>query len=372
MKRIAIGAPAFDPLDAGGLNRYTGEMLRALMARDGEKVVFTTSPEVREQYGDSTRLVAPHVLSRSNFAGNALRLAWHQMYLPRALRREGVAAFFSPVPEGMLSAPCPQVITVHDVLPLRFPEVYPRLQHYFRYIVPRLLRASAAVIVDSEATRQDVQEFYGVRELPLHVVYPGYDARVFRRSEPESVEAVRNRYGLGDYVLAVGETRPYKNMRRLIEAFARARLSGLQLAIVGKASRMDREVANLPRKLRVESRVCFLGYVPDEDLASLYSGAVAFVYPSLYEGFGIPPLEAMACGCPVIASNVASIPEVCGDAALYVDPYDVESIGGAVRHLADDTSLRDTLRRKGLARVQRFGYTEAADRVARILSDCVV
>lgn len=317
-------------------------------------------------------MVRPRMLSQSNFKGNLLRLAWHQLSLPAELRRARTSVLYSPVPEGMLSPPCPQVITIHDVLPLRFPEVYPRLRYYFRHVLPKIIASSSAIIVDSEATAADVRRFYHVTDKPIHVVYPGYNSVLFRPPHALAVERVKKNHQLDQFVLSVGETRPYKNIRRMIEAFAAVKLPELQLAIVGKGSKMDPDLKGLPASLGIADRVRFLGYVPDEDLVALYGGARAFIFPSLYEGFGFPVLEAMASGCPVVASTASSIPEVCGDAAEYIDPFSVASIVEGVRCVVSEPALQISMRQRGLERAMKFSFEDAGRRVLEILQEQVL
>jgi glycosyltransferase involved in cell wall biosynthesis len=234
-------------------------------------------------------------------------------------------------------------------------------------VLPRIIAASSAIIVNSNSTAADVRRFYRVGDIPIHVVYPGYDAELFRPPDPKAIARAKSLYQLDNFVLSVGETRPYKNIRRLIEAFASVRIPELQLAIVGKSSKMDPGLVNLPNEHGVKHQVKFLGYVPDADLVALYGGARAFVFPSLYEGFGFPALEAMACGCPVVASTAASIPEVCGDDAQYVDPASVESIAQGIRRVVSDPALQSMLREQGLRRAASFSYEGAAERVLEIL-----
>ena len=368
-KPIAVNAIALNPRGADGINRYTGQLLDALWRTNVTWTVYAASPAVSDAVPGVGKLVARPDYAQSNFRGNLSRLLWYQIRLPGLLRAGEAAAFYSPVAEGMFAPPCPQVITLHDVLPLRFPETYPRLRYYFRHVLPRIIDASAAIITNSETTAADVRSHYSLGDKPVHVVYPGYDRDVFRPVRADATQAALTRYGLEQYVLSVGETRPYKNIRRLLEAFARIQLPDLQLAVVGSMNKMDADLQNYPHTLGISDRVRFLGYVPDGELAALYAGAKAFVFPSLYEGFGFPPLEAMACGCPVVASNVASIPEVCGENAVYVDPHSTGSIAAGIERVVTDDALAMSLSRRGLDRAQDFSYQRAATRVATILQD---
>lgn len=367
---IAVGAITCDEPASGGIQRYTREVLRELLRRDPDLIAFVASPRVHAGHPLQTRLVTPERLTRGNFTGNLLRLLWHQAVLPGALRREGASVFYSTVPDGMFAPPCPQVVTIHDLIPLRFPQSSPRQRHYFRFLVPKLIDASAAVITMSDATRQDLQRFYGIAGDRVHVVHQGYRAEVFRPLEDERDAGIRARYGLGEYLLTVGEMRPYKNLPRLLEAFARLRAPGLQLALAGRASPREVDLPALAASLGIADRVAFLGFVPDETLAALYRGAQAFVFPSLYEGFGIPPLEAMACGCPVVSSKLAAIPEVCGDAALYVDAEEVDSLVVGMERVLSDSALRAMLRQRGLERAAGFTYAGAAEKILEVLRAC--
>lgn len=376
---LVVGALTCDRPAAGGIHRFTGELVRELLAQAPGATALVASERMLEDGAaggagsERLRLVRPVRMARGDFAGNLTRLAWHQAVLPGLLRRAGAGAFYSPVPDGMLAPVCPQVVTIHDLIPLRFPASSPRLRHYFRTVVPRIARASAAIIAMSEATRRDVVELLGVPAGRVHVAYQGYRAEVFRPVDAAGaagageLEAMRARFGLGRYLLCVGEGRPYKNVPALLRAFARVRDPGLELVIAGRAARREVDLPALADSLGVVERVRFPGFVADEELRLLYAGAEAFVFPSLYEGFGIPPLEAMACGCPVISSDRASLPEVCGEAAVYVDPEREESIVGAIERVVGDAALRAELRERGLERARRFSYREAARRVLEVI-----
>jgi glycosyltransferase involved in cell wall biosynthesis len=267
----------------------------------------------------------------------------------------------------MLLPICPQIITIYDILPILFPEVYPRMRYYFQHVIPYLIDKSTAIVTISEATKQDIQKYYNAGDKPIYIAYPSCRKDVFRLKEDKKNSEIKNKYSLDNFVLSVGETRPYKNTRRLIQAFARLNIDSLKLVVVGKISKIDPSLIELPKELKIVDRVIFMGEIDDEELAVLYRRAKVFVFPSLYEGFGIPPLEAMACGCPVVVSKVASLPEVCGDAAYYVNPYDIDDICGGIDRVINDLDLRQKLVDRGLERVKKFDYVKTVDRLLEII-----
>ncbi|MGD1902089.1 MAG: glycosyltransferase family 4 protein [Geitlerinemataceae cyanobacterium] len=352
---LAFDATGFHTSFNNGLNRYTQEAIAAL-EDFGELRLFSGDRALCHRLGRHGRHVPLGGLHQNNLRGNLSRLLWHQTALPAILSRaRSTPLFYSPVPEGMLLPVCPQILTVHDLLPLEFPEVYPRVKYYFRWILPRLLRASRAIVVPSDHTRRELLRYWPTLKTPCAVLPVSYRADLFF---PAPTARYADTASMPPFVLCVGETRPYKNIRRAIEAFARVVASGqrptLTLAIVGQLNRLDTAIAALPQQLGIADRVQFLGYVSDTDLADLYRRAAAFLFPSLYEGFGIPPLEAMACGCPTIVSRAASMPEVCGDAPHYIDPHGVEDIATGIVRVTGDRAYAQTLRSRGLDRVQSF------------------
>jgi glycosyltransferase involved in cell wall biosynthesis len=370
-RTIAIDLTACSPSRMDGINRYSIELLKALLASPVRDFIFyTSSAEILNVTDERIRVVTTAQMSDNNFQGNMRRLLWHQFQLPLLLKQNKVALIYSTVPEGMILPICPQVITVHDILPVLFPEVYPRLQYYFKYVISAILKASTVIAAVSESTKKDLQNYYNISEEKIQVVYPAYSKDVFYIKPEASIDTIKNKYHLNNFILCVGETRPYKNTRHLIQAFAQVNLPNLQLAVVGKISKLDRGLLQLPAQLKISEKVVFLDRVSDEDLAELYRGAKAFIFPSLYEGFGIPPLEAMACGCPVIVSQVASLPEVCGEAAYYINPYDIESIAQGIYQVITDDNLRQKLRFQGLEQVKKFSYQKTAQQLIDILSDC--
>ncbi|HYO62890.1 MAG TPA: glycosyltransferase family 1 protein [Pyrinomonadaceae bacterium] len=263
-------------------------------------------------------------------------------------------------------APCPVVTTVHDLAFEHIPETFKRRSWMqLRLTVRRTARAAAHVITVSEYSKRDIMATYGIPEERITVT-PEAAAPHFRPAPPEEVERVRRRYGVeGRYVLAVGSIQPRKNLARLVRAYSglRSRRSQAklpQLVLVGKRAWLYGETLRTVERSGLSDRTLFTGYVSEADLPALYTGALAFVYPSYFEGFGLPPLEAMACGTPVVAGDRTSLPEVVGDAGLLVDPFDESAIGAALERLLDDSELRARLRVKGLERARLFDWRETA------------
>lgn len=266
---------------------------------------------------------------------------WYPLALPRRARTADV--LHCPTFRGPLSSRVPLVVTVHDVGVLRRPTAFNRwTRGYSRFFVPRVVRAAARVIAVSEFTKRELVEVVGVREEHVRVVPNGV-------GEPFVADGQR---AAGEYVLAVGTVEPRKNLPRLAEA---ARAAGVELRVVGERGWGDVSV-NV-------AGVRFLGFVPDEELASLYRGALCFAYPSLYEGFGIPVLEALACGAPVVTSSGTAMAEVVDGAAVLVDPTDSQAIAAGI---AEAIRRRDELAPLGRTRAAGFSWRSAAEATASV------
>ena len=274
------------------------------------------------------------------------RLSWEMVTHPPDL-------LFVPAHVLPLVCPLPAVVTVHDLGYRHFPDAHPLAQRLYLDWSTRFSASRAAhIIADSQATRRDLVQLCGIPENKITVVYPGRDES-FTRVDPAAVCA---KYNLPErYLLHVGTLQPRKNLLRLIEA-ASHQSSVINLVLVGRRGWLSQPILEAAR--RHDVRV--LEYVPDEDLAGLYSGATAFVFPSLYEGFGFPVLEAMACGTPVICSNTSSLPEVAGEAALTVDPLDTAALSTAIARVLDDSALRESLIARGYEQIQKFSWEHAA------------
>jgi glycosyltransferase involved in cell wall biosynthesis len=363
--KIAFNASILQDNRKYGVSRFAKGMLIALYNKGIDCFIYPESASLGVYLGES-ELKVP---SKSRLTNNYSRLFWNQFSLPNMVKRDKVAYIYSPLAEGMLFPPCNQIITVHDLIPVLYQETNPRLKYYYKFILPTLLKNSRKVAVSSENTKKDLISFFDIKEDKVHVIYPGFDKKIFRCSSLERIKNTKLKYNLNDFILTVGESRQYKNFRNLLLAFAAVPIASLKLVVVGSLSKIDSELAKLPQELGISSKVIFTGYIDDSVLADLYSSADVFIFPSLYEGFGLPLLEAMSCKCPVIASNTSSIPEVCGDAAYYIDPLKVQEIGEAIYSVVSENNIKNKLISSGCKRIKSFSFNQAADQLLSLFQD---
>jgi glycosyltransferase involved in cell wall biosynthesis len=366
--RIAVNASIVDPF-LSGLGVYAVNLLKELAKLHDDLVVYTSCPEVCSVDLTKVRRISRRVQPSFGPKGHFQRLAWVQTALPLRLLIDKASLLLSPLPEGMLLPAVPQVVTVLDMIPLHFPEEYPRQQYYFRYLVPRILKKSRRTVTISENTKHDIMTFYAIEPERIHVIPPGFEKSRYRLGI--NSESLKMTYGLTDYLLYVGNLLPHKNLRRLLGAFSLiARKMPYKLVIAGyKDPRYYPELEAEAQALGLAEKVFFFNYASADELSALYTGAKAFILLSLYEGFGIPPLEAMACGCPVVVSNVSSLPEVCGDAAYYVDPYNIENIAEGIHKVLTDEPLRQSLIEKGLERARPFSWEKSAKEHIKVFEE---
>ncbi len=333
---------------AGALERLMGDRLRPIASRLAQLI------PPRRRMSDRAR-----TLGRD--------LWWHQIGVTRAARRAGATLLHLPAAVGPVRHTMATVLTIHDLNVLRFPELFrPWFRHYARFVLPRAARAADAVIAVSQATKVDIIEALAIPEQRVVVVPNGVDP-CFRPgpAEHDGAQDVRRRFGLPRaFVLTVGAVEPRKNLPRLLQAVARLRArpdtADVVLVHAGPDGWLAGDVSRTVQALNLSSAVRFLGYVPRAELAALYCAARLCAYPALYEGFGLPVAEAMACGCPVVTSNVSSLPEVAGDAALLVDAHSVEEIAAGVAALWTDAARRRELSVKGRVRAACFTWERAA------------
>ena len=289
-----------------------------------------------------------------------------QFTVPLDLRRARVQLFHSPHYVVSPLTPGPVVVTIHDCIHLRFPQYLPNRAAYVyaRTFMALGARRARRVITVSQASKDDIQHYLHTPANKIDVIHNGLDSRFLEAPDEANVARVRDRFLLNaPFVLYAGNIKPHKNVERLIEAFALMRKSGhedVKLLIIGDELSKYPGLRRLVHRHHLHQQVRFLGFVPDDTLAALYHLARVFVFPSLYEGFGFPPLEAMASGTAVITSNVSSLPEVVGDAALLIDPLDAAALAAAMCRVLGDDTLRADLVRRGHARVNAFAWERAA------------
>jgi glycosyltransferase involved in cell wall biosynthesis len=324
---------------------------------------------------DLTRRVWP-----ANFRTRALPLSdrqlsiiWHRLNLPLPVELATGRLDVLHSPDFVLPPVrrARTLLTVHDLSFLRFPECFaPPLLEYLTRNVPRSVARADLVLADSQSTHDDLGNLLGVPAERMRVLYPGGEPHRRPTVDPYSLQGALDRYAITrPYILAVGTLQPRKNYVRLIKAYALMRREHAvphQLVIVGGRGWLFQEIDDTIRDLRLESQVRLAGYAPEGDLTALYQGAEMLAFPSLYEGFGLPVLEAMACGTPVITSTTSSLPEAAGSAALLVDPLDVAALAEALWRLVDDEALRNSLRTQGFQQVKRFSWAASARQLRAI------
>ena len=351
--KIAIDAHMVGERETGN-ESYTVNLLRGLAATDSGDIIQVLTPHPGRLRA-IIDLPARFEIIPVTPAQPWLRIPFA---MPSAVRRHG-----SELLHVSYIAPplvrCPTVVTVHDLSFLIYPKsVTLRTRLILGSLVPLSIRRAARVIAVSEHTKRDLIERYGIPAEKITVVYEAAGPAFHETSATSLPPGVTE-----PFVLAVGNVEPRKNLERLVDAFAALASGGTfsgQLVIAGKQTGRAESVGRAVRNHGLERRIVFTGYLTEAELNGLYNRAALFVYPSLYEGFGLPPLEAMRCGCPVVASNASAMPEVLGDAALLVDPRSSPAIAQAMEAVLTRTELRQALREKGRRRAERFSWEKAA------------
>jgi glycosyltransferase involved in cell wall biosynthesis len=334
-------------LNPAGTGRYSRGLRTALCDQADVKIMDISHTSRRPRHAPARVLLG---LSRE--------LNYYPWRLELRARDLGADLIHIPAALGPLRARIPFVLTVFDVLPLRHPELFTRATNlHARQVLPRVARAAKRVITISEYSRREICELLAVPPDRVLTIHPGIDQRFVPR--PVDEHWLTERFGVRPpYVLATGTLEPRKNLRSVLDAFSQLP-NDVSLVVAGGHGW---HAASIERSLeRFGPRVTRTGFLSDDDLVLLYAGAACFVFPSLSEGFGLPPLEAMACGTPVVASNRTSLPEALGDAAILVDPEDVEALSDAVRRVLSDPVLADNLRERGRRQSERFTWSAAAD-----------
>jgi glycosyltransferase involved in cell wall biosynthesis len=301
---------------------------------------------------------------------------WKYFLLPEKLRKMDLDLVHDPSGTGfpLLSKTLPfkKVITVHALFSLIFPTFNIKAYIAWKFLGKKSMDGADKIIAISNFLKRELVRHLKVPENKIQVIYNGTDER-FRPLSQKEVEEVKRQYGLEfPFILHVGGIlNPAKNISTLVNAFYRLSKKGLKhkLVIVGKKGAQFDQVSKTVEKLGLQKTVVFLGYIPHEDLPKIYNAADLFVFPSVYEGFGLPPLEAMACGIPVITSNMGALPEVVGDAGILVNPFDIDGLTKAICEVLENEDLRQDIIRKGIKRAQLFSWKRNANEVLKLYKE---
>lgn len=366
--RIGIDVTA-SVTQGGGIGRYTRELVRALVEVGGEHTyhLFHAKPPKRLPVADPLPKGDNVVCHGAPLTDRWLYRLWYRLRLPLPVQllTGKLDLFHSPdfvlPPVG---GNIPTLLTVHDLSFVHYPKAFtPALTNYLYTVVPWSIGRATHIVADSRATKEDLIKFWKVDPVRITVIYSGVGSDFRPVTAGKQIAQVREKYDLGQtpYLLSVGTLQPRKNYQMLIRAFApvAARYPHSLVIAGGKGWLFDQILAEATR-LGIEDRVRFVGFVDDADLAALYSEATLFVFPSLYEGFGLPLLEAMACGVPVLSANASSLPEVAGEAALLLPPHGTEEWTGSMIVLLDDPSRRTQMVANGFRQARQFTWHKAA------------
>ena len=371
-KRIAFDARYINDR-YHGIGRYAFRLIEALAQAAPQTTFFVLRGTARDTRFDWATLEA---LPNIHLKKGPSPLFWPQEQLiwPFILRRLGVDLFHSPYFVAPLLSNVPAIITIHDLIFERFPQYMPwaHTRPYYRLLMALSTRRARRIVSVSQATAADLQQFYKIPREKIAVCGEAVDPSLAPICDDEEHRRLRKQYGLErPFVLAVGARRPHKNFQRLVEAFALIEpYCDHDLVFVGPADeRFPDEARQTAQNLQLDNRVHFLGWAPEADLPGLYSLAQAVAAPSLIEGFGLPVLEAMACGAPVLANDAASLPEVAGNAAMLVDATNSMALAMALRHLLSNPSLRRWLAEAGLQRAAVFTWSGVAEEIVQIYED---
>jgi glycosyltransferase involved in cell wall biosynthesis len=368
MPRIGIDARSLAEKGTGA-GRYLANLLKYYQDIDSNNQYFLYLNRPVEG------LAARYASRVIKMPGIPFSMPWMNIRLPLALIKDKIDLLHLPFFGYPFIRPCPTVITIHDIVFESHPEYLPlHKTAVLRTIFRHAARTTKKIIAVSEYTKSDLIKYYGVKEDKVEVIYEAPDP-IFRRIiESSKSEQKKLAYGITKkYILCVGAIHKRKNIEMLLRAFKELspKKEGVQLVLVGGVIWNSVDLTRMIAEQGLAGNVIHLKYVPDEDLVYIYNSAEILVYPSLYEGFGLPLVEAMACGTPVVASNVTSIPEVVGNAGILFDPYNVEDMAGSMDIVLKDSGLRGSLSKKSIERAKAFSWRNTAERTIGVYNGLI-
>jgi glycosyltransferase involved in cell wall biosynthesis len=368
--------------DAAGLGHYTYQLIRYLLEIDQKNEYFLYfNYRVREK--DIKKFNKSNVkIRRFPFScyKKFLPLAYSEMLASSFFLRDKLDVLHVPGGRAPLTYKKKMVVTTHNLGVKKFPELFSKRERIIFKIKPAAFKRADAVIASSEAAKNDLKNNFEISDKKIKVIHNAFDEKFFKNASVSEIQKVKNKYKIdGEYVLFMNTIKPLNNLTRLIEAFSKSRLilkgkkpnSNYKLVLAGKSGWMSDEIHQIAKDFGLKNEVIFPGYIDPENLNALFAGADIFVSVPVYEEFGAPVLEAMASEIPVICSNISSLPEITGGAAVTVDPYDIEGIKNAILKILDNDSLRDDLKRRGLDQAKKFHWRKTAEETLRVFEEVV-
>jgi glycosyltransferase involved in cell wall biosynthesis len=358
--KIGIDAREFQPERTTGIGRYLERFLRCTATSNypHEYVLFCNQ---------KTLIPFEHPKIKRVIITEIITPLWDQVLLPLNIAREKIDVFLTPYFKAPFFLSSGMVLIINDLIPLFFPEEHRLFKRiYFRFMCGVTGRRAKRIITISANSRNDIIKFFSFPSKKIEVVHLGVEERF--RSPDIKIEETRKKYALPQkFILYIGNLSPHKNVQRLIESYASLPLNlREEYKLILSSLRSDKYFSYIEKaikEMKLTKDVLFTGFIDEKDLPAVYHMSSLFAFPSLYEGFGLPPLEAMACGCPVVSSNTSSMPEVLGDAALFFNPHHVEEMSLAMRQMLEDENLRNRFRQKGLERAKLFTYEKMTNRI---------
>lgn len=349
-------------IDKAGASVYTRKLIEYLKSADRENTYIYFFYSLGSSNGNYFRCKIDNVL---------MDTVWMQIGLPKELKKKKIDLLHCPAFKAPLKCAMPLVVTFYDLHILKSPNDYnPWLRSYCKFMLPKIAKTADKIITISEFSKKDIVDTFSLRPEKVEVTYCGIDERYRVVSDMTLKNSARNKYGLQKkFILYIGAIQPRKNIPLLLKAYSRLLKEGFfdfDLVFAGGMGWKNRNIFLLIGELGIKERVKFIGYVPEDELPFLYDLAEFMVYPSFSEGFGMPVLEAMACGCPVITSNTSSLPEVVGDAGIMVDPHNIQELEDAIRRVVKDSNLRREMKKKGLERAKIFSWEKCAKETLQV------
>lgn len=357
-----------------GMGIYIFNLLKHIMSIDNNnKFIIYKKPEVFSGLflNDNDRVQIRNI-NKNRLA----RISWEYAMLPKILKKEKIDVFWGPSNFLPITKTCKYVVTIHDLSSFTYAQAYPWLRRkYYQYNIKQAVKRADFIITDSEFSKQDIIKYFRVPQEKIRVIYCGIDAFFKKVTANDTLEKVKKKYQLPDeFILTLSVLEPKKNTERLLQAYSQLiqQKKNLPKLVIGGSKKYgwkNEKIFLLVDALKLTNSIVFTDFIEYEDLVCIYSMAKLFILPSLYEGFGLPVVEAMACGTPVITSNTSSLPEVVGNAAVLVNPYNINDIANAIDIVLNDENKQKEMIKKGYENVKRFKWEKSAKELIAVFEE---